>query len=100
MLLKVDLVIENETYHFVAKKVPQDPLWQEASNVQVTFKNEIAFYDKIVPTLQDFQREQGLTNVIDCFPEFYGARLGLYEHGDRVDENHAVLLMENLTETG
>lgn len=105
LMLKVDVEIQTdedciEKLHVVAKKLPTDPSLQEIFNVQVTFKNEIAFYDTIIPTLQDFHREQGVADVIDCFPEFYGARLGLSTTCDKPDVNHAVILLENLKESG
>lgn len=103
IMLKLDIEIENESsriLHTVAKKLPIDPMLQDAFNIQVTFRKEIAFYETVLPTLQEFQREQGVSDVIDCFPEFYGARLGLSERIDKADPEHAVIILENLFEKG
>ncbi|XP_018569816.1 uncharacterized protein LOC108909865 [Anoplophora glabripennis] len=100
IMLKLDLTLKEENgtekeLHAVAKMIPGQEFAREAFNIQVTFKNEIAMYNVIAPTLRDFQRENGVNKVIDCFPEFYGARLNLGEQNGTVDEN-AVLILENL----
>lgn len=102
-ILKVDLVVQNEDktkedLSIVAKLIPTMEFFREMFNVKVTFKIETAFYDIIVPTLQDFQREQGMTDVIDFFPKFYGARMNL-DGSDNID-NDAIILMENLKVQG
>lgn len=103
LMLKVDLLLqdnhgETEPLSIVAKLIPDTEFFQKIFNVQVTFKLEAAFYDIIVPTLQQFQRDQGIQNVITFFPKFYGSRKNL-NGGDNVDGN-AVLLLENLTVSG
>lgn len=103
IMLKVDLVLkdnrgETEELSIVAKMLPTSEFFQQVFNVQVSFKLEVAFYEVVVPTLQDFQREQGVKEVIDFFPKFYGARNNLNGTG-KVDED-AVLLLENLKNSG
>ncbi|XP_018562287.1 uncharacterized protein LOC108904285 [Anoplophora glabripennis] len=104
LLLKVDITLENkkdnsrEELHTVAKLIPEDESLQKKFNIQVTCKMEISFYDTIVPTLQRFQREKGVQQVMDLFPKMYGARINL-NGSDTVDQD-AVLLLENLIETG
>lgn len=102
-ILKVDLTLEDEhklsdSLSMVVKMIPESELFQALFNVQVTFKLETAFYEIIVPTLQNFQRERGVTDVIDFFPKFYGARINL-DDGDEVDQN-GVILLENLKVSG
>ncbi|KAG5870713.1 hypothetical protein JTB14_020725 [Gonioctena quinquepunctata] len=46
-------------------------------------------------SLQEFQRKQGIEEVIDCFPKFYGARTNLENSDGKIDEN-AILILENL----
>ncbi|XP_072375577.1 uncharacterized protein [Diabrotica undecimpunctata] len=58
------------------------------------FKNEIRFYKEIVPTLQNFQQERGIEDILDMFPEFYGARIN-NNGSDEVDDT-AVILLEDL----
>lgn len=103
-MLKIDLVIENEesnkkeTLNVVAKLIPESELFQKVFNIQVTFKSEIAFYQTIVPTLQNFQKERGDTNTMNCFPKPYGGRINL-NNSDNVDKD-AILLLENLALKG
>lgn len=102
-ILKVDLVLKGddgktEPLCLVAKMLPQGAFFQMVFNVLVTFKLESAFYEVVVPTLQSFQRQQGVKDVIDFFPNFYGYRNNL-NGGEEVDSN-AVLLMENLKTSG
>lgn len=102
-IVKLDLVVENENktredLNIVAKLIPKLEFFREVFNVAVTFKLETAFYDIIVPTLQNFQREQGMTEIIDFFPKFYGARINL-DGSDKVDDN-AIILLENLKVQG
>jgi thiamine kinase-like enzyme len=99
VMLKVDFTVKtptgNEEIHAAAKTVPPNELIQEVFNTAVTFRNEIAFYKKIVPLLQDFQRQHGVKEVIDFVPKYYGSRLNLKGDEGKVDQD-AVLLLENL----
>lgn len=102
-ILKVDLVLadnhgESEPLSIVAKLIPENEFFQKIFNIQVTFKMESAFYEVIVPTLQQFQKEQAVKDVIDFFPKYYGSRENL-NGSDKVDGN-AVLLLENLKISG
>ncbi|KAJ8918598.1 hypothetical protein NQ315_013103 [Exocentrus adspersus] len=103
ILLKVDITLENEKnekeeIHGVAKLITPNEFMQQVFNIQVTCHKEIAFYKEIVPALREFQKELGVEEVPDLFPELYGARVNLHG-GERVDEN-AVILLENLAEAG
>lgn len=102
-ILKVDFVLKDKNgatapLSIVAKLIPEKEFFQKIFRINVTFKLEAAFYSTIIPTLLDFQREQGVPNLIDIFPKFYGARFNL-DNGDEVDGN-AVLLLENLHSSG
>ncbi|CAH1155958.1 unnamed protein product [Phaedon cochleariae] len=101
-MLKVDLTLKDETGHteelsVVAKLIPESEFFRVLFNVQVSFKVETAFYDTIVPALQEFQRQHGVTKVIDNFAKFYGARTSL--EGEVVNED-AALILENLKVQG
>nr|CAI5836231.1 unnamed protein product [Callosobruchus analis] len=104
-ILKVDITLQRtsdgctEVLHAVAKLIPEHELFRQIFQIQTTVKSEIVFYNVIIPTLQDFQRDHGITNVISCFPKLYAARLNLKEDSDVVDED-AVLLFENLNTQG
>lgn len=106
LMLKVDLILldkqgggNEENFSVVAKLIPETEFFQEIFNIQVTCKNEIAFYDTVVPTLQNFQREQGVKEVADIFPKLFGARLNLKKNSDIVDQD-SVLVLENLITNG
>ncbi|KAJ3658372.1 hypothetical protein Zmor_010113 [Zophobas morio] len=103
LMLSVDITVQNaygtEEIHTVAKMVPPNDFIQKVFNTQTTFKNEIAFYNNIVPVLQEFQREQGMDELIDFFPKYYGSRINLSGDPSVVDSD-AVLLLENLKTAG
>lgn len=104
VMLGVDLRIKNsegteEDVHLVAKMLPDTEMFRKIFNIQVTFINELRFYDTIVPTLKEFQREQGVSEIIDCFAELYGARTSLNPNSTEVDDD-AVLIIENLKISG
>ncbi|XP_044269562.1 uncharacterized protein LOC123014482 [Tribolium madens] len=102
LLLAVDITVKNEKenklIHAVAKRPPSNKLVQELFNSQYTFPNEVGFYQTIIPYLRQFQREQGVTDLISCFPDFYAARLCKDATG-RVDES-SVLLIKNIKKNG
>nr|XP_023014587.1 uncharacterized protein LOC111504301 [Leptinotarsa decemlineata]XP_023014588.1 uncharacterized protein LOC111504301 [Leptinotarsa decemlineata] len=99
-ILKIDLVLNDKTGNsenlsVIAKLIPEFEFYQEIFNIQWTFKNERNFYEKIIPCLQQFQKEQGVQDVIDLFPKYYGSRCNLEDKDTKVDGN-AVLILENL----
>ncbi|KAJ8936278.1 hypothetical protein NQ318_000156 [Aromia moschata] len=103
LLLGVDVTLKNndgkeEELNVVAKCIPVNLFLREVFDIQVSVKKEIAFYDTVVPTLRQFQEEQGVENVMDFFPRIYGSRLNL-NGSDVVDENSAIIL-ENLVKSG
>ena len=95
LILSVNLTVESssgtEEIHSVVKMIPPNEFLQKIFNTKVTFRNEIAFYKKIVPTLQKFQMENGCPKI-DFAPKYYGSRLN--QQGE-VDSNSA-LVLENL----
>lgn len=104
-VLDIDIVLKDETKYIqeilsvVAKLMPERKFFQKVFNCEVTFKNEAAFYKTVVPLLEGFQRERGITDELEYVPKFYGARLNLDEHSDNVDQN-AVLILEQLSSKG
>ncbi|XP_063927629.1 uncharacterized protein LOC135140848 [Zophobas morio] len=98
LMLSLDITAEGpngpEKISLVAKTVPPNEFIQELFMTSITFRNEIVFYKQIVPTLQEFQRENGVKEVIDFTPKYFGSRLNL-TGGESVDENGA-LVLENL----
>ncbi|XP_018580235.1 uncharacterized protein LOC108917905 [Anoplophora glabripennis] len=105
LMLAIDVTIRNEdsgkerVLHIVGKAVPPNEFIQKMFKSPLTFKKELEFYRIIVPTLQEFQRENGIEKVMDFFPEFYGGRMGMNPHSDEFDDN-AVILLENLKMKG
>lgn len=105
-IVVVDMTVEEDekehVVHAVAKLIPPTDMQQEIFNTKVTYKNEIGFYAEIVPALKLFQKEQGVANVaevLDYFPELYGARISLNPSSNDIDKD-AVILMENLKISG
>ncbi|KAG5870714.1 hypothetical protein JTB14_020726 [Gonioctena quinquepunctata] len=104
-MLRVDLILKDgksdkrEDLSVVAKLIPETEFFRYIFNIQVAFNAERNFYATVVPTLQEFQKTQGITEVIDCFPKFYGARTNLKNDDGDIDDD-AVIVMENLKVLG
>ncbi|KAG5891393.1 hypothetical protein JTB14_017916 [Gonioctena quinquepunctata] len=105
VMLKLDITLLNketnteEMLHTVAKILPETELFRKIFNVQVTYTNEMAFYDIVVPCVQNFQRKMGVPQVLDCVCKCIATRKNLSEDGDHIDDD-AVLVLENLIENG
>ncbi|KAJ8963772.1 hypothetical protein NQ314_005391 [Rhamnusium bicolor] len=103
LVLKVNITTKDEengtqeVLSTVAKVIPTNEYMRFA--FEYSFKNEVAFYNIIVPTLQEFQRKRGMDHVADFFPKMYVSRQNLDEDNDIVD-NNAVILMDNLIMSG
>lgn len=85
-----------EQIQTVAKLAPPNDFIQKVFNTQVTFRNEIAFYKHIIPTLQDFQRRENIREVLAISAKFYGARINLEDDDDADVDSNAILLLGNL----
>lgn len=105
VILKLDITLQKnnndpeEELNVIAKTIPRAELFQKIFNIQVTFKNEIAFYDVIVPTLKNFSLEYKVRYESELFPKFLGGRINLSNESDVVDED-GVILLENLNMAG
>lgn len=105
IMLKLDITVRNletgkeEEINAVAKTVNTEvnEFFKQAAHPQ--FKKEIAFYTEIVPALQQFQREQGVDEVLDLFPKVYAARKNIHGNDDEIDDD-SVIIMENLKVQG
>ncbi|CAG9761094.1 unnamed protein product [Ceutorhynchus assimilis] len=100
LMLKVDVTVKNnsgkeEIIPTVAKCVPTNEKMREIFSTHVTFKNEIGWYQQVIPAFLQFQREQGVENIADFFMNIYGARISLNPESKEVDQ-HGVILCENL----
>ncbi|KAF2878836.1 hypothetical protein ILUMI_27325 [Ignelater luminosus] len=93
-ILAVEVHLQNkEILHLVAKMIPPNEWLKELFHTPISFRKETEFYNTIIPAMKEFQIQQGVSNVIDCFPECYGARVSLYSN---VVDDDAVILLENL----
>ncbi|XP_028154527.2 uncharacterized protein LOC114348095 [Diabrotica virgifera virgifera] len=103
-MVKLNLVVQDENsnqseeIHVVVKKIPPSEIYQEIFNIQHTFRAEINFYEKLVPLFQNFQRENNVQDVLDCFAKFYGSRLNL--NGSEEVDLDAAIVFENLSIAG
>lgn len=86
-----------EKLYTVAKLLPSDGYVRQLFQIEFTYKNEVAFYNTVLPTLIHFQKEKGVTPLLNMFAKFYGARLSLQKN--EVDED-AVLILEDLSVAG
>lgn len=82
----------------VGKIIPESKKTQEVFNTQVTFRNECKFYSSIVPMLDKFVRNKGISTGIDFTASLLGGRLNL-NNNEEVDTD-AVILMQNLKSMG
>ncbi|XP_063900499.1 uncharacterized protein LOC135120083 [Zophobas morio] len=100
LMLSVDVTTEsNHELKVVAKTLPPNPKMQEMFDSPVTFRNEIAFYKTIIPTLRSFQKKHGVKKVMNFAAKYYGSRPNLHHKDDKIDQD-AVLLLENLKVSG
>lgn len=106
ILLSVNIVIENpgdgktETIKAVAKAVPKNDFIKNFFMSSLTFKKELYFYQNVIPALKKFQTDEGMTKLVDFTAEFYGGRLSLDSNQQEYADEDAVILMENLKESG
>lgn len=100
IMLKLDITVQTpdgkKELKTVAKLIPPNDFIQEIFNTQVTYRNEVALYKTIVPTLRAFQIEFGVEKVIDFTAKYLGSRLNLAEDSTAKVDGDAVLLLENL----
>lgn len=68
-------------------------------NIQESFKKEVQFYELILPTLERFQKEENVADVLVHFPKFYGARYNFDGSSDVVDDD-GIILIEDLSVRG
>lgn len=104
VMLKVKVTVSDQNdkeklLHLVAKKIPASEAARAGFDIQRTFKKEVAFYEVILPILKEFQKEADVTDILDNFAEFYGARFSLEGKTEVVDED-AVMLLEDLSVEG
>lgn len=105
IMMKLDITLKDvatgkeEILHAVAKTMNTEvaDFFRQAAPPQ--FKKEIAFYTEVIPTLQQFQRDQGVTDVMDFFPKLYAARKNIHGNDDEIDDE-CVIVLENLKEQG
>lgn len=104
-VIDVDVVLKDESRYtqevvsVVVKTIPQRKYLQKVINSETSFKNEVIFYQTVVPALKSFQVERGVRDVLDYFPKFYGARFNLNGDSDKVDED-GLLVLEQLKTKG
>lgn len=101
VLLKVTVTIQDrnskeEQLYLVAKTLTNFEFETDRNSTEFIFKKEANFYDIIVPTLKEFQREEGVSNAAANFAEFYGANYDVSGKG----EKDTLILLEDLCAKG
>ncbi|XP_060535175.1 uncharacterized protein LOC132707363 [Cylas formicarius] len=105
IMLKIDVVLKNNKtgqerlLDLVGKMIPRLEVMQNIFNVQVTFKNEIAFYLELIPAVQLFLEENNILDKVSYAAQSYGGRISLDPSSEKVDEN-AIILLQNLKVLG
>ncbi|XP_056639656.1 uncharacterized protein LOC130447054 [Diorhabda sublineata] len=100
-IFKINLKLKNnndddviEDVHLVAKLVVTNDFTGPTANLT---KNEILFYEKIVPALESFQERYGV-EFPRFFPKYVAGRINL--NGSDVPDKDAVVVLEDLSEKG
>lgn len=104
VMFKLEFMVEDECgdkkqLTAVAKTLPNSEIFRKIFSIQTTYTNEMAFYDIIIPTLQQFQIELGIEDVINCFPKCYATRKNLDNGSEKITDD-AVIILENLLANG
>lgn len=101
LVLKVEFEIikhgQSKIVSTVAKRLPMG----ERKNIEFNakaMKNEITFYNEIVPLIRDFGKDNGIEKL-NFFPECFGSRYSCDSTKKEVN-NDSFLLLENLIPKG
>lgn len=88
---------ELKKLELVAKMPPETAAFFQMFQVPLTCIKENETYLQIVPTLINFQKEAQIpeSDLIDVFPNFYGARISLDPEA-KIADMGALLILENL----
>lgn len=99
-LIKVDLRLKNEKNFEEKLEVVAKLAVSNINNPEKaqSFQNEVAFYESIVPLLQDFLKLQGADDL-NLFPKYYGGRLTLNSRSKEADKD-GIFFLENLKNSG
>lgn len=99
-LIKVDLRLKNEKNFEEKLEVVAKLAVSSINNPEKaqSFQNEVAFYESIVPLLQDFLKLQGADDL-NLFPKYYGGRLTLNSRSKEADKD-GIFFLENLKNSG
>lgn len=102
IMVKAEITLEyrngsKEKLYTVVKLLPTNEMVKKIFQIETTYKNEVMFYKTIIPTIVNFQKEQGIFPHLNNFAKFYGARFSLDK--DEVDDD-AALVLEDLSVAG
>ena len=99
-ILKVEVELlqngDEKRYEYVAKLCPDNEFIQVYFDIENTFKKEVLFYAKIVPTVVQFENQYNQSFFQDLVPSCINARINLNDDYDTLDNKSAVILLENL----
>lgn len=77
-----------EVTHIIIKIVPVFPI---IGSYEQVYANEICFYSKIFPALNQFQKSKRVKNLFNCVPNFLGGHS---------EDNREFIVMEDVTAAG
>ncbi|CAH0550677.1 unnamed protein product [Brassicogethes aeneus] len=85
---------EDKVIHGVVKMIPEDSKNRVATRSNDSFLNEIIFYNRVIPALEQFRLDKNAVSPIKFFPIYYAAYANL---DDKNEVSQSLLLIENLT---
>nr|CAD7405059.1 unnamed protein product [Timema poppensis] len=99
--IEVTLAPDHKKLSVVAKLVPAIPKLREMFN-HITVRKEIDFYLLVSPAYRQIQEECHIpeNEIVDLFPECYGARATRGPDVGQLPDDGAALLLENLKTRG
>lgn len=106
VVLKVDVVLRDEetgieeNMRGVGKCIHSSDVHESMVRYgKMNYNSEKIWYTIIVPTLENFLKEERFDRNFDLFPKLIAYRANLHGKNDEVDSD-SILLMENLTADG
>jgi hypothetical protein len=78
-------------YDLVVKGSKKNPNLRNITPAKTFFRNEIYFYDTVLPAFIAFQLEKGVEDTFNCVPKYYGSF---------TTDDQDVLVFENLLTSG
>lgn len=90
-MTKVDVKSKDKDLHLIIKCAPKSEEFRSFVPIRSTFLREIAFYEDIYPTMDEFQKEKGIEDRFESVPKFYKSIQ---------TDKEEIIVLENIRERG